>query len=79
MKWHNINETAPPEMTPVLVRAHDGTITAAKYAPEPGGSMLFWEGVGMDGYEWDWDWDQSLPWRGVTHWAELPQFSIDSA
>jgi hypothetical protein len=73
--WISMSEQVPPYDLPVLIRAHDGTITAARlvYYAGPGGGMLSWGGVGFDGYEWEWNWRDVGKHMGVTHWAYMPK------
>jgi hypothetical protein len=68
--WIKMDDERPPQNVPVLVRAHDGTITAASW--ESGENWEWWNGAGFGGYEWEWDWLDREPWRGVTHWMPLP-------
>jgi hypothetical protein len=72
--WVPMAERLPPTSTPILVCAHDGTVTAAKFEHDPKHDWVGWNGAGFGGYEWEWDWDEGdkRPWRGVTHWMPLP-------
>ena len=74
--WVKITERRPAAGVPVLVRAHDGTISAAKLGAVGGDDPDWaqWEGAGFGGWEWDWEWRvHNMPWGGVTHWAPMPE------
>lgn len=70
--WIPVSEGLPPLETPVLVT--DGKqILVGKLStqtwPDEG---VYWEAIGVEGYEWEWDFEDICKKRLITHWSALP-------
>lgn len=74
MIWIDVRERLPEHGQNVLIRAHDGTVTAAWCDMEFIPSIVWWDQLGVYGAEreWSWWWAHDDRFQGVTHWMPLP-------
>lgn len=73
MTWIPCDERIPDAEVPVLIRAHNGTVTVAQRIKWKHLTTVDWAPVGWwSGGVGDCDWDESGLYGGVTHWMPLP-------
>ena len=69
--WVPCAERLPDHGQQVLIRAGDGELAAARFENKDG--MLWWNPLGVTGYEYEWTWWDGDPHHGVTHWKPYPE------